>query len=183
MFGSMMPTRSPTPMPSRWRKVANRDEAASRSAYVIVASSEMVAVRSGIRRAVATRLSARLDISAPSKPTSLTIPSSRLAGMRRCLGEQRRPADGVPVHTRVRIVRRYTASQAMLYPQTAADIAHQDENRPRAIDMLGASWGLLRPIRILRLPHEKSMNLERQGDLGDVPRSRQGTAGSLFDSV
>jgi hypothetical protein len=38
-------------------------------------------------------------------------------------------------------------------------------------------------IGILRLPHEKSMNLERQGDLGDVPWSRQGTSGSLFDSV
>jgi hypothetical protein len=38
-------------------------------------------------------------------------------------------------------------------------------------------------IGILRLPHEKSMNLERQGDLGDVPRPGQGTAGSLFDAV
>jgi hypothetical protein len=41
----------------------------------------------------------------------------------------------------------------------------------------------IRPIGILRLPHEQSMNLERQGDLGDVARSSQGTSGSLLDSV
>jgi hypothetical protein len=79
----------------------------------------------------------------------------------------------------------------MLYPQTKADVPIGTRiNFLRAIEMLGAAMTerapgavTLRPIGVLGLPHEKSMNLEGQGHLGDVPRSSQGTASSLFDSV
>src|ERR1700754_3601743 len=61
----------------------------------------MAAARSGIRAALATRLSARFDMAAPSAPLRWLLNRLDWAAASLCCEEQRRSAKGVPAHTRL----------------------------------------------------------------------------------
>src|ERR1700754_4740137 len=101
----------------------------------------MAAARSGMRAALATRLSARFDMAAPSAPLQWSFNRLDWAAARLCCEEQRPSAEGVPVHTRLSRcvalqyaglvdeyrrfgpavacnVRRHTVTAPTLYPQT-----------------------------------------------------------------